>query len=104
MLSQVQLQQRYVLCLLIFTGLVTNYMLRINMSIAIVTMAGGDNSTQSPCSDPDNGTDSGGEGGDTDSLGWNGSEAVLSRSIWSSKSVIFHKLNSVVSFLNFFQK
>ena len=40
MFSRVQLQQRYVLCLLIFTGLVTNYMLRINMSIAIVTMSG----------------------------------------------------------------
>ena len=74
MFSQVRIQQRYLLCLLIFTGLVTNYMLRINMSIAIVTMAGGDNSTQSPCADPDNGTDSGGGSEDTDSLGWTGSE------------------------------
>ena len=48
---------------------------------ASVTMAGGDNTTQSPCSDPDNGTDSGGDGGDTDSLGWSGSEALLSRTL-----------------------
>ena len=74
MFRQVRIQQRYLLCLLIFTGLVTNYMLRINMSIAIVTMAGGDNSTQSPCADPDNGTDTGGGEEDTDSLGWTGSE------------------------------
>ena len=39
-------KQRYVLCLLMFTGLITNYMLRINISIAIVKMAGSSNSTR----------------------------------------------------------
>ena len=39
-----------------------------------LTKPGSDNSTRSPCSDPDNGTDSGGGVEDTDSLGWTGSE------------------------------
>ena len=44
--------QRHILCLLMFTGLITNYMMRINISIAIVKMAeSSDNSTVSPCSD-----------------------------------------------------
>ena len=40
---EIKLYQRYVLCLMMFTGLITNYMMRINISIALVDMVRGYN-------------------------------------------------------------
>ena len=68
-----QVKQRYILSVLIFTGLITNYMLRINMSIAIVKMGEGSNSTsRSPCASNDTAEDN--NDSDEDNLGWTGSE------------------------------
>jgi len=68
-----QLQQRYILSVLIFTGLITNYMLRINMSIAIVKMGEGSNDTsRSPCANNDTTEDNSDDA--QDNLGWSGTE------------------------------
>ena len=70
-----KLKQRIILCLLMFCGLITNYMLRVNISIAIVTMVSkNSSSSQSICVDQDDG---GGDDSGEDNEGkldWSGDE------------------------------
>ena len=72
MLARFRIGQRFLLCFLMFSGLITNYMLRVNMSIAIVTMAQKANSSRSACVS-DDATDDGDDGGGT-TLDWSGDE------------------------------
>ena len=68
---RLKVSQRYVLCLLMFTGLITNYMMRINISIALVDMVAGTNNETGTalCNTTAGG---GGEGGG--SLDWSGTD------------------------------
>jgi len=84
--------QRWLLCLLIFSGLITNYMLRVNMSIAIVQMVKKDDGKQqSICvnatSDEGGGDGDNGEG--TKGLAWSGAEVSWVLSSFFIGYVIF---------------
>ena len=68
---EIKLYQRYVLCLLMFTGLITNYMMRINISIALVDMVAtsGNDTGTALCN-----TTSGGDEFGGGSLEWSGTD------------------------------
>ena len=69
---EIKVYQRYVLCLMMFTGLITNYMMRINISIALVDMVkGGDNQTGPGLCNTSSSEEEEERGG---SLDWSGTE------------------------------
>ena len=90
--------QRKIVGLLIFCGLITNYMLRVNISIAIVTMVQKDSnsSSQSVCVET-NTTDEGDDHGGT-KLDWTGEEVswVLLSFFIGYAAFQVSKLNSII--------
>ena len=90
--------QRKIVGLLIFCGLITNYMLRVNISIAIVTMVQKDSnsSSQSVCVET-NTTDEGDDDGGT-KLDWTGEEVswVLLSFFIGYAAFQVSKLNSII--------
>ena len=73
--------QRNFLCVMIFCGLITNYMLRVNISMAIINMVHRENTntSQSICVETDTTEEDGGEDDEDKGtkLEWTGNEVSI---------------------------